>query len=56
MRGGSWKASAAMCRATFRQGQRTGDTDACFYTDFCGFRCVRRVSPDELQQLKANSK
>jgi sulfatase modifying factor 1 len=56
MRGGSWKASASMCRATFRQGQRTGDTDACFYTDFCGFRCVRRVSPEELQQLKANSK
>jgi len=56
MRGGSWKASAAMCRATFRQGQRTGDTDACFYTDYCGFRCVRRVSPEELQQLKANPK
>jgi formylglycine-generating enzyme required for sulfatase activity len=56
MRGGSWKATAAMCRATFRQGQRTGDTDACFYTDYCGFRCVRRVSPEELQQLKANSK
>jgi formylglycine-generating enzyme required for sulfatase activity len=42
MRGGSWKATASMCRATFRQGQRTGDTDACFYTDYCGFRCVRR--------------
>jgi formylglycine-generating enzyme required for sulfatase activity len=56
MRGGSWKSSADMCRATYRQGQRTGDTDACFYTDFCGFRCVRRVSPAELQQLQANSK
>ena len=56
MRGGSWKASAAMCRATARQGQRTGDTDACFYTDYCGFRCVRRVSPEELQALKANPK
>jgi len=56
MRGGSWKSSAAMCRATFRQGQRTGDTDACFYTDFCGFRCVRRVSVEEFLQLKANSK
>lgn len=56
MRGGSWKASAEMCRATFRQGQRTGDTDACFYTDYCGFRCVRRVSPAELQRLQANSK
>ena len=56
LRGGSWNASAAMCRATFRQGQRTGDTDACFFTDFCGFRCVRRVSAEELQVLKANAK
>jgi formylglycine-generating enzyme len=56
MRGGSWKASANMCRASFRQGQRTGDTDACFHTDFCGFRCVRRASATELQQLTSNSK
>jgi formylglycine-generating enzyme required for sulfatase activity len=55
MRGGSWKASADMCRATFRRGQRTGDTDACFYTDFCGFRCVRRASPEELSSLRANA-
>jgi formylglycine-generating enzyme required for sulfatase activity len=54
MRGGSWKASTAVCRASFRQGQRTGDTDACFYTDFCGFRCVRRISPEDLAKLKAN--
>ena len=52
MRGGSWKASAAMCRASFRQGQRTGDADACFYTDYCGFRCVRRVKPEDLAQLQ----
>ena len=51
MRGGSWKASADMCRATLRQGERTGDSDACFYTDYCGFRCVR-ATPEELQQLK----
>jgi len=56
MRGGSWKSSADMCRASFRQGQRTGDTDACFYTDFCGFRCVRRIAPGELEQLKTKSK
>ncbi len=43
IRGGSWKVTASMCRAPFRQGQRTGDTDACFSTDFCGFRCVRRA-------------
>ncbi len=56
MRGGSWKASAEMCRVTFRQGQRTGDTDACFYTDYCGFRCVRSITREQLQQLRANSK
>ena len=51
IRGGSWKSSAEQCRATARQGERTGDTDACFSTDFCGFRCVRRASPAELQEL-----
>jgi len=56
IRGGSWKSSADMCRASFRQGERTGDTDACFLTDYCGFRCVRRASPQELQQLTAQAK
>lgn len=51
LRGGSWKASADMCRATYRQGERTGDTDACFATDYCGLRCVRSVTPQELAQL-----
>ncbi len=55
-RGGSWKSSAEMCRATFRQGQHTGDTDACFYTDYCGFRAVRRVSPEALAQLERGVK
>ena len=54
MRGGSWKASLDMCRATFRQGQRTGDTDACFYTDYCGFRCARRATAQELQELRGH--
>jgi formylglycine-generating enzyme required for sulfatase activity len=52
MRGGSWKSSPEMCRSTFRQGQKTGDTDACFFTDYCGFRCVRRIGPEELAKLK----
>jgi formylglycine-generating enzyme required for sulfatase activity len=56
MRGGSWKASAEACRASFRQGQRTGDTDACFYTDYCGFRCVRRVTLADLARLRAATK
>jgi formylglycine-generating enzyme required for sulfatase activity len=56
MRGGSWKASTDMCRATLRQGERTGDSDACFFTDYCGFRCVRRATPEELQQLRRKMK
>ncbi|MBI3415914.1 MAG: SUMF1/EgtB/PvdO family nonheme iron enzyme [Verrucomicrobia bacterium] len=56
MRGGSWEASADMCRATVRQGERTGDSDACFFTDYCGFRCVRRAAPEEIQQLKSKMK
>ncbi len=51
MRGGSWKSTASMCRGSFRQGQRTGDSDACFFTDFCGFRCVRRATEQEIQTL-----
>jgi formylglycine-generating enzyme required for sulfatase activity len=47
MRGGNWKTKADACRATFRQGERTGNTDACFATDYCGFRCVRRRGPNE---------
>jgi formylglycine-generating enzyme required for sulfatase activity len=54
IRGGSWKSSPGQCAATARQGERTGDTDACFATDFCGFRCVRRITPEELQQLRSS--
>jgi formylglycine-generating enzyme required for sulfatase activity len=52
IRGGSWKSSPDQCRATTRRGERTGDSDACFSTDFCGFRCVRRVTAEELRDLK----
>jgi len=47
VRGGNWKATADMCRNSFRQGERTGDTDACFATDYCGMRCVRRASDNK---------
>ena len=53
IRGGSWKSSAAQCRSSARQGEKTGDSDACFSTDYCGFRCVRRVTEAELAALKA---
>ena len=55
IRGGSWKSSPEQCRATARQGERTGNTDACFSTDYCGFRCVRRVTPEELRDLQAKA-
>jgi sulfatase modifying factor 1 len=55
MRGGSWRSSADACRVTFRQGQRTGNTDACFATDYCGFRCVRRVSVQAVAQSTTDS-
>jgi len=53
IRGGSWKASAGQCRSSARQGEKTGDSDACFKTDYSGFRCVRRVTEAELAALKA---
>ncbi len=55
IRGGSWKSSPGQCSPTARQGEKTGDSDACFSTDYCGFRCVRRVTPQELQQLLKES-
>jgi formylglycine-generating enzyme required for sulfatase activity len=56
MRGGNWKVGADQCRATWRQGERTGNTDACFATDFCGFRCVRRANAQEMALLTPASK
>ena len=56
IRGGSWKSSPDGCRSTARQGEKTGDSDACFSTDYCGFRCVRRAAPEEIEQLKSNAK
>jgi formylglycine-generating enzyme required for sulfatase activity len=54
IRGGNWKSSEDMCRVSFRTGQLTGDADACFTTDYCGFRCVRRVTQEELATLQKN--
>lgn len=54
MRGGNWNVGADACRATYRQGQRTGNTDACFATDYCGFRCVRRTSANQVARASAN--
>lgn len=51
IRGGSWKSSPEQCRVSFRQGEKTGDSDACFSTDYCGFRCVRRAGIEEVRKL-----
>ena len=56
IRGGSWKSSPEACRTTARLGEKTGDSDACFSTDYCGFRCVRRVTAEELETLKSKTK
>lgn len=51
IRGGSWKSSEAACRATLRQSDVPGITDACFARDTYGFRCVRRLTPEELSEV-----
>ncbi len=51
LRGGSWKTREAACRATARIADVPGITDACFARDTYGFRCVRRLTPDELKRL-----
>ena len=39
-----------------KTGGRYQQSDACFSTDYCGFRCVRRVTPDELKKMLAGEK
>ncbi len=52
IRGGSWKSSADACRASYRMADVPGITDACFARDTYGFRCVRRLSDDEIKALE----
>ncbi len=56
IRGGSWRSSPEQCRVSFRKGEATGDSDACFSTDFCGFRCVRRIAENEARRMTAPAK
>jgi formylglycine-generating enzyme required for sulfatase activity len=51
VKGGNFKSSAEMARATWRAGQETGNTDACFSSDV-GFRAVRSVTPEELAAMR----
>ena len=52
MRGGSWKSSAEACRFAAREGRVAGFTDACFTGNTLGFRCVRRLTPQEQLRLQ----
>ena len=52
MRGGAWNSGAAACRAAARYGESPGIADACFARDTFGFRCVRRLTPEELKAGK----
>jgi formylglycine-generating enzyme required for sulfatase activity len=51
VKGGNFKSTADLAKATFRVGQQTGNTDACFSSDV-GFRAVRTVTPEELAALR----
>jgi len=51
LRGGNWKSSPNMCRATYRQGESSAEGDGGFVTDYVGVRCVRNVRPEELAKL-----
>ena len=42
LRGGSWRAGAEGCRSAARNSETPRFADACFGSDGCGFRCVRR--------------
>ena len=51
LRGGAWDSSAEGCRAAVRYAEMPGITDACFARDTFGFRCVRRLTPEEAARV-----
>ena len=52
LRGGSWNSGAEACRAAARYADLPGIHDACFARDTYGFRCVRRLTLEELSRLE----
>jgi formylglycine-generating enzyme required for sulfatase activity len=48
LRGGAWKFSSENCRSGYRYNENPGYADVCFGYDIYGFRCVRRLPPDEV--------
>ncbi len=53
LRGGAWDTGPEGCRAAARHAEMPGITDACFARDTFGFRCVRRLTPEEQARLTA---
>ena len=51
LRGGAWNSSPDACRAPARFNDAPGITDACFARDTYGFRCIRRLTPEEKTSL-----
>jgi len=44
LRGGSWRTGEDSCRSSARNSETVRFADACFGSDACGFRCVKRAS------------
>lgn len=55
LRGGAWSSDEKVCRVSTRIADVPGITDACFTRDTYGFRCVRRLSTAEVEQLGITS-
>jgi formylglycine-generating enzyme required for sulfatase activity len=56
MRGGAWNSDEEGCRVSTRYAEIPGTTDACFARNSFGFRCVRRLTPDEAQRVRPATK
>ncbi len=54
LRGGAWNSGPDACRPSYRMADVPGITDACFARDTYGFRCVRRLSDNEIQSVTTN--
>ena len=54
LRGGSWNTGPGACRVSARFADAPGLTDACFARDTYGFRCVRKLTEDELARMLVN--
>ena len=47
LRGGSWRTDDEGCRSAIRNSENARFADACFGSDAYGFRCAKKVTPQE---------